>query len=651
MTDPCTLRNVGILAHVDAGKTTITAQMLLLSGEERTAGSVDEGTAPTDFLPIERERGISVRAAAAALPWKGARINLIDTPGHTDFCAEVERSLRVLDGAILVVSAAEGIQNGTELLWRVLREHNIPTLIFINKLDRMGANADAVVAAMRESFSPHLLPLQKPLCSDTPSIESLFPWQGDTAAPVQAVETLAEVDDTILGDYLADRPVGCGRLADAAAAAIARGVLFPVCFGAAIRGLGMEALLDAIVRFLPAPKVNPALSGVVFRIEHDGAMGKAAHVRLYGGMLRNRDAVAVAGRDVEKIHQIRRISAGRSRDIGELSAGDIGVVYGWGSARTGDILGDSAAVPGRVSLAAPLLRVQAEPQDPSRIIALRDALLELCDEDPALDVQWLNEEHELHVSIMGKIQLEVLDSVLRQRFGLAAHFGAPVVIYRETLSSTGIGHFAYTMPKPCWAIVTFDMEPLPRGSGLVYASIVRDDHIFYRYQEHVRRTVPEALKQGLYGWEVTDLRVTLIDGGHHIVHTHPMDFFTATPVAIQDGLRRCGTTLLEPMLRVRIHAPEHCCGRVLQDVAEFRGIFDTPVMHNGYFTLEADVPVATTLEWPARLGAQSSGKATLSLRFAGYRPCPVELGATTPYRGIHPLDTANYILHIRGALK
>ena len=651
MTDPHTLRNVGILAHVDAGKTTITAQMLLLSGEERTAGSVDEGTAPTDFLPIERERGISVRAAAAALPWKGARINLIDTPGHTDFCAEVERSLRVLDGAILVVSAAEGIQNGTELLWRVLRDHNIPTIIFINKLDRMGANADAVVAEIRESFSNYLLPLQKPVCCDTPSIHSLFPWQGDSPAPATAVETLAEVEDGILADYLADRPVGCGRLADTAAAATARGALFPVCFGAAIRGLGVDALLDAIVRFLPAPKVHPGLSGVVFRIEHDDTMGKAAHVRLYGGALRNRDAVAVAGREAQKINQIRRMSAGRSRDIGALSAGDIGVVYGWSSARTGDILGDSTAVPGRVSLAAPLLRVQASPEDPSRIIALRDALLELCDEDPALDVQWRNEERELHVSIMGKIQLEVLDSVLRQRFGLVAHFGAPVVIYKETLASTGIGHFAYTMPKPCWAIVTFDMEPLPRGSGLVYASIVRDDHIFYRYQEHVRRTVPEALSQGLYGWEVTDLRVTLIDGEHHIVHTHPMDFFTATPVAIQDGLRNCGTTLLEPMLWVRIHAPEQCCGRVLQDIVEFRGAFDTPMMHNGTFTLEAEVPVATTLDWPARLGAQSAGKATMSQRFAGYRPCPPELGATTPYRGIHPLDTSNYILRIRGALK
>ncbi len=653
MTDPQTLRNVGILAHVDAGKTTITAQMLYLCGEERAAGSVDNGTAPTDFLPVERDRGISVRAAGAALPWKGSRINLIDTPGHTDFSAEVERTLRVLDGAVLVVSAAEGIQNGTELLWRALRERNIPTLIFVNKLDRLGADAQAVVQALRETFSPRLLPLQRPVCDqEHPQALPLWPWSGENAAPADAVEAVAEADDSILSDYLSERPVGCGRLADAAAAAVARSELFPVCFGAALRGVGMDTLLDAIVRFLPPPRIAEGLSGVVYKVEHDATMGKAAHVRLYGGALRNRDAVALPGRETPaKISQIRRSSAGRSRDIGELGAGDIGVVYGLSDARTGDILGDGGPVPGGVSLAAPLLRVQATPDDHARTVALRDALLELADEDPTLDVQWLPEERELHLSILGKIQLEVLDSILRQRFGLSAQFGAPVVLYKETPASAGTGHFAYTMPKPCWAIVTFEMEPLPRGSGLVYSSTVRDDRIFYRYQEHVRKTVPEALKQGLYGWEVTDLRVTLVDGEHHIVHTHPMDFFTATPVAIQDGLRNCGTTLLEPMLLTRIHGPEGCCGRVLQDIVDLRGSFDTPLMRAGSFTVEALVPVATTLDWPARLGAISGGRALLSQRFAGYRPCPVELGATTPYRGVHPLDTSAYLLKIRGALK
>lgn len=649
------LRNIGIVAHVDAGKTTVTEHMLYLSGAVRSLGSVDKGTAHTDWLEIERERGISVRSASVSFPWRNVNINLIDTPGHVDFSAEVERSLRVLDGVVLVISAVEGVQAHTEVLWKALRKKNIPTLLFVNKVDRAGSEVGRVLTEIRSMLTSDIVPVQQVGGEGTedPQIFDLLSEEGDLPDREEILERLAGVDEGLLEKYVSGEHISSKELTEKLRIYTKSGQVNPVFFGAAKKGIGIAALMDGVVEFLPAPMgdVQSPVSGVVFKLENDKTMGRIAHVRLYGGTVRNRDTVYNRTQDVnEKVTQIRKVYAQKHEDTGVVYAGDIASVCGLSRARIGDILGSAEDIPPAHSMALPVLTVQAFPGSEAEYPQLVSALQELSDEDPLLDLQWLKEERELHIKIMGVIQLEVLTSLLKSRFNLQVSFGKPSVIYKETPTQAGEGFVAYTMPKPCWAILRFKIEPGERGSGITYASTVREERILARYQNQVEKTIPEALKQGLYGWEVTDLNITLVDGEHHVMHTHPLDFVVATPMALMNGLVNTGTTLLEPIQRFRISVPEEVGSKVLGDILQMRGAFDSPTITRGVFTVEGNVPVATSLEYPIKLGAVSSGRGVLTTQFAGYRECPLELGATTPRRGINPLDQAKYILSIRKAL-
>ena len=611
-----------------------------------------------------------MRAASTTLCWRDTDINLIDTPGHMDFTAEVERSLRVLDGAVLVLSAVEGVQAQTEIIWKALRERGLPVIFFINKLDRIGADPDRVLSDIRRLLTPHALPVQAVtgLPQDEPVIRSLIGdgCQSDTRAPgsVSAadgcpaptddwLERLCDNDEALLGEWLEGRTPSPEALRRSLIRQSRSAQLFPVLFGAALKELGTRPLLDAIVDYLPPPAGDPdkPLSGVVFRLEHDKGMGRIAHVRLYNGILRNRDAVENATQGTqEKVTQIRKVYAHRHEDTGLLQAGDIAAVCGLGRTRIGDILGNRDGIPDAPHMAVPLLLVQVLPEKDPDLPALVAALQELADEDPLLGLEWIREERKVHVKIMGTIQLEVIGSLLKSRFGLSASFGAPVVIYRETPTKAATGYVSYTMPKPCWAILEFYLKPLPRGSGLRTLGTIREETMHMRYQHQVWQTLPHALRQGLLGWEVTDLEVTLLAGEHHIFHTHPLDFIVATPMAIMNGLANTGTTLLEPMSFCRIAAPESAASRILGDIVNMRGTFGSPVIQHGTFEVEARLPVATSMDYSVRLGALTSGRGHMSTRFDGYEPCPVELGATTPYRGVNPLDQAKYILNARKAL-
>jgi len=672
------MRNVGIFAHVDAGKTTTTEQMLYRSGRIRALGSVDDGTAQTDWLEVERTRGISVRSAVTRFEWKSVQINLVDTPGHADFLSEVERSLRVMDGAVLIVSAVEGVQAQTEVIWQALRDLNIPTLLYINKLDRIGAEPDRVLEEIRRLLSPDAIPVQSFVGVEgefAGSIELLQADGGGTAdslRPVQAgvdgedawpkrahedrtrlAEKIAERNDTLLERYFEQ-----GGLDDAEVIApLKDGVrsceLFPVLYGASGRGIGVDALMDAIVGLLPAPggKEEMPLSGVVFKLDKDPTMGRLAYVRLYGGVLRNRDTARNHSLNIEeKVTQIRKMDGQRSEDVGILKAGDIAVVCGWSRARIGDIIGSEEGVPGVRRLAEPLLTVQAHWRNEAEYPAVVAAMQELADEDPYLDVQWLQEDRELHLRVMGPIQVEVLGQMLLSRFGLVVDFGEPSVIYKETPARKGEGFVAYTMPKPCWAILRFVIEPGERGSGLQYHSVVRPERLLDSYQNEVARRVPEALEQGLKGWPVIDLKVTLIEGEHHVWHTHPLDFVVATPMGIMDGLANTGTILLEPMLRFRLSTPEEFGGKLMSELSVMRGEFDMPVVRQGRMELEGRLPVATSLDFPARLGSMTRGRGTLTTYFDGYQVCPPDVQAERTRRGVNPLDTSKYILATRKAL-
>ncbi len=655
------IRNIGIFAHVDAGKTTTTEQILYHSGRTRSLGSVDNGTALTDWLDVERERGISVRAAVTRFAWRDVAVNVIDTPGHVDFVAEVERSLRVMDGAVLIVSAAEGVQAQTEMIWQALRERGLPTIIFINKLDRVGADPQRVLAEVRRLLTDTAVPIQAPDGVEAAYIgnSELLELQPDqlpqhaVAYKEQLLESAAEQDEWLLERYLSEQPIETDELAQWTWSRTREARIVPVLFGAANRGIGIEALMNVMVQGVlePGGDEQAAVSGVVFKLERDPLMGRMAYVRMYSGTIRNREAVRNATQDIEeKVSQIRKVDGQRSEDIGVLEAGDIAAVCGWNRVRIGDVIGDPAHVPGAQRMAVPLLTVKVRWRDPSDYPAIVAALQELADEDPLLDLQWLQEQRELHLKVMGPIQVEVLSHVMRSRFGLEVDFEAPSVIYKETPAGIGEGYVAYLAPKPCWAILRFRIEPLERGSGLQYASLVRSDKLLESYQNEVERRVPEALQQGLRGWEVTDLKVTLVEGEHHIWHTHPLDFVVATPMGIMDGLNRIGTKLLEPMLRFRLSVPEEVGGKVMHELLSMRGRFDTPVVRQERMELEGELPVATSLDFPARLGSMTKGRGVLTTFFAGYQECPADVEAERIRVGVNPLDTAKYILAVRSAI-
>jgi len=648
--------NVGIFAHVDAGKTTTTEHILYESGRIRALGSVDTGTALTDSMDVERQRGISVRAALASFAWKGVQINLVDTPGHVDFLSEVERSLRVMDCAVLVLSAVEGVQAQSEMIWNALRKLGIPTLIFVNKMDRVGADPEAVLAEARNYLSSDIIPVQQPIGKEKEYIGARDLWENEADANkrTELLEALAERDEELLEKYMSGSPIDLAEWKKYMKTASSSGRFFPMVYGVAAKGLGITALLDAMVEYYPRAggNVEGPVSGIVYNIQRDKSMGRMAFVRLYEGTIRNRDTLLNYTQDIQgKVTQIRKVEGGRIEDVGALEAGDIAVIYGLSGVRIGDVLGHPGAIPEEAKLAVPLLTVRVfwEPDmDDHKVIG---ALQELADEDPLLDAQWLQDERELHIKVMGPIQLEILNSVLEERYALKVTFGQPSVIYKETPARAGEGFIAYTMPKPCWAILRFQIEPGPPGSGLVYDSIVRSSDLLPQYQSETARRVPEALQQGLYGWEVTDLKVTLTEGQHHVWHTHPLDFAVATPMGIMDGLARVGTKLLEPILQVRIVVPEENGGRVMNDLVQMRGTFEPPVLQGERMIIEGRLPLATSLDYPVSLSSYTKGRSTFTSFFDGYEECPPDVSAERIRRGVNPLDQAKYILSVRKALQ
>ena len=635
------MRNIGIFAHVDAGKTTLSEQLLMHSGAIRRVGSVDEGTAHTDNLPVEQRRGISVKATCVSLNWHGTTINLIDTPGHVDFSAEVERSLWALDAAVVVVCAVEGVQPHTETLFQALKEQHIPTIFFLNKTDREGADVPRVLAQIQRLLTP----------------DAVFMEDGDAVT-----EFVCAKDDDLLERYLSGETFTeefiRARLVDMTRAADA----CPVYAGSALRDEGVTPLLDAMVDFLPAPvSGGNDLAGVVFASTQDRVLGRGVWVRLYAGSLENRAPVTLpAGVDPltgeeklvqRKITQIRRVDGS---DAGSLTAGEIGVIYGLGDVKVGQVLGDEALLPRRVEpghLRTPLITVQVIPEKPEEMQNLRVACEALSAEDPLLQVRYAKALNELQLHVMGTIQLEIIQELLDTRFGMKVTFSKPAVIYKETIAKAASGFVAYTMPKPCWAIMRFEIEPAPRGSGVTFRSTVPVRDILLRYQHQVEQALPLALHQGRLGWEVTDVNITLVDGNHHQFHTHPLDFIVATPWGIQDGLQRGGSTLLEPILEVRFLLPPDCVGRVMSDVALMRGEVTHTETDADRVLMTALVPVATSVEYAATLASATSGRGSMSVKLHGYRDCPLELGATSPRRSVDPLDTSKYILAARSALE
>ncbi|PKP01044.1 MAG: GTP-binding protein [Bacteroidetes bacterium HGW-Bacteroidetes-6] len=647
-------RNIAFFAHADAGKTSLTEQILHISGRIKQPGSVDAGTTHTDFLPVEKERGISVCSSHTNFEWNGVRINLVDTPGHVDFSADVERIMNAIDGAILVISAAEGLQAHTLHLWNALKSRNIPVLIFVNKIDRSGADVENLLIEIKREWKQEPLCLQAVADEGSPGVQIRSIWRNELQSE-SITELVVADNETMLDQFLSGIEIPFNDLCSQLAEMVAKRKAFPVIFGSAKFSIGIEELLDSIVNYLPSPYGSPerSLSAVVFGVSFDKTMGKVAHVRIVDGSISNRESIRITSKNQEeKVIQIRQLSGGKFEEIQKAEAGDIVGVCGLSIVEVGDILGQEGSFEyRRDGSMVPLLTVRAKPVNDKDYFALAEALTQLSVEDPMLQFEWNREDGEMNVSVMGWIQMEVLERILFDRFGVAAVFENPTKIYKETPMSSAEGYARYWMPKPCWAIVKFKIEPGVPGSGVVYSSEVSVNSIAQKYQNEVERTIASSLKQGIKGWEVTDLRITLVEGEDHEIHSRPGDFTIATPMAIMNGLVNCGTVLLEPIFSFQIRAVEELLGSVTSDITKMRGSFETPEIEDGKFVLRGLLPVATSQDYSVKLSSRSGGKAGISTQFFGYQPCLDELGVIRPYRGISPLDEAKWILKARGAIQ
>jgi len=667
---------IGILAHVDAGKTTITEQLLLAGGSIRAAGSVDTGTAQTDWLDVERRRGISVKTACAELVFGDDIIQLVDTPGHVDFAGEVARSLQVLDGAVLVVSGAEGVQAHTKTIFRALQKMKIPTIIAVNKVDRAGFDSESLTVQLKKELTEHCVFLQevKEPASDMCEIlaekgiwGSVFS-EDASAEHIRSnmFESLANLDEELEELYLEEICPEDEMLRDKMKQLTADAVVYPVVYLSAKTGKGISGLANAITEYLPdaSARMSDSLLGVVFQVTHDPVMGKAAHIRLFGGKLLSRDVVPVAGQKAEereKATQIRKIQGGRFFDAGQMEAGEIAAVYGLSGCRTGDIITEDSEVSaeqigvlyrGVKELAMkvePLLLVQVEPEDITKEMDLAAALTVLSDEDPLLQYERNPITKQMYLRVMGTVQIEILQELLQTRFRLKTVFSNPAVVYKEKPGHKAVGLEVYTMPKPCWAVVELEIEPLPQGSGIVFESVIKEKQLPYRYQHHVEASLKDTFRQGIYGWEVMDAKVTLIGGQHHHVHTHPLDFFVATPIAALRALTASEAVLMEPYMKVVLSAQEDLIGKVLGDIIGMRGEFSSPVIAEGNFTLEAVIPLRDCMDYPVSFHSLTSGRGICSMQFESYRPCEKGFVECLPRRGVDPLDRAKWILACRSA--
>ncbi len=629
--------NLGILAHVDAGKTTLTERLLFATGAIDRVGSVDAGTTQTDSLELERERGITIRSAVASFQVGDLQVNLVDTPGHPDFIAEVDRVLGVLDGAVLVVSAVEGVQPQTPLLFRALQRVGVPTLIFVNKTDRAGADPVRVVAAMARRLSPAVV----------------FANTGDEEQHQRLAEVLAENDDDILKAFVGDEGApDDAQLWTALGAQTRRRLTYPVFMGSAARGIGIDELVRAIDELLWSPDGDPdaRVSGRVFKIERSPAGERVAYVRLVGGTLRPRQRVLVGGAEEEKATSIRVFAPAGAPRADVLIAGQMAAVRGLGSVRVGDAIGDApegeelkARFP-RPALEAIVFARNSEQQG-----SLHAALRQLAEQDPLIDVRRDDRRHEIAVSLYGEVQKEVIGATLERDYGIAADFRETTTVCIERPAGTGeaeevifarthtniTGRSSPLSTNPFKATLALRVEPLPPGSGTEFRSDVEIRlvplYIFHTedaFRSQMETYVGEALAEGLCGWQVTDCRVTMTDCGYASPETSASDFRRLTELVLMNAVDRAGTWVCEPMADLSLEIPASTGPAVLAALGRLGGRVRGQFSRNEMTYAEASLAVARVRTLQHQLPGVSAGEGIMQTKPGGYLP----VGRDAPQR-------------------
>ena len=587
---------IGVLAHVDAGKTTLSEAILYAAGAVRAPGRVDHGDTALDTHALERRRGITIFSAQAEFSYGGMDFTLLDTPGHADFSAEMERTLGVLDCAVLVVSASDGVQAHTETLWRLLRRYAVPTALFVTKMDLDAADGPAVLSVLRAELGEHILDF--------------------TARP--ADEELALCSEALLERFSA-----AGRLSDAdIAAAFVRREVFPCLFGSGLRGEGVTALLDLLVRLAPETAYPEAFGARVFKITHDAAGRRLTHVKLTGGALAVRQALRYRGSDggerEEKITQLRLYSGEKFTAADAVDAGRVCAVVGLSATYAGQGLGaEPDAAPPAL---APALTYALHLPDGADAAAVLPKLRTLEEEDPLLRFVWDARLREIQVQLMGPVQIEVLESLIAERFSLAVKVGAGRILYRETIAAPveGVGHYE---PLRHYAEVHLLLEPLEPGRGLEFETDCPPDTLDINWQRLILTHLAEKQHLGvLTGSPLTDVRITLLAGRAHLKHTEGGDFRQATYRAVRQGLMRAESVLLEPFYSFRLEVPLAAVGRAISDLRVRHAEFETRSGETSA-VLDGAAPVSTLRDYPTEAAAYTGGRARFSCCMAGYRPC------------------------------
>jgi ribosomal protection tetracycline resistance protein len=655
-------RNLGILAHVDAGKTTLTERLLYDAGVIDEPGSVDDGSTQTDTLALERQRGITIRSAVVSFVVGDVTVNLIDTPGHPDFIAEVERVLRVLDGAVLVLSAVEGVQAQTRVLLRTLRRLRIPTLLFVNKIDRVGARDAGVLAAIAETLTPAVVAMGAAdgLGTRDPAFRSYGP--DDAAFRSRLAELLAEHDDALLAAAVDDQAtLPYRRLRRELATQVARGLVHPVYFGSAATGAGVDALADAVAELLPAAGGDPdgPSSGAVFKVERGPAGEKIAYVRMFSGTLRVRDRLVFGNDRAGKVTAVAVFDRGGAVRRGSVAAGQIGKLWGLDAVRVGDTVGDAPAADGERQFAPPTLETVVLPRRRADRGALRAALDQLAEQDPLINVRQDDARRELSVSLYGEVQKEVIEATLAADYGIEVGFRETTTICIERPVGRGAAaELIGVDPNPFLATVGLRVDPAPAGSGVAFRLEVELGSMPFAFFRAVEQTVHQTLAQGLHGWRVTDCVVTMTHSGYWARQSHAHatfdksmsstagDFRNLTPLVLMAALGQAGTRVHEPVHRFRLEAPADTLGAVLAALARLGAVPRDGGQRGSVSLLDGEVPAARVHDLEQRVPALTRGEGVLESAFDHWRPVrgPVP---TRPRTGPDPGDRKQYLLAVQ----
>lgn len=656
--------NLGILAHVDAGKTSLTERLLHAAGVIDTVGSVDDGSTQTDTLALERQRGITIKSAVVSFPVDGVTVNLIDTPGHPDFIAEVERVLGVLDGAVLVVSAVEGVQAQTRILMRALRRLRIPTLVFVNKTDRAGARHEGVLAEIAERLSPAVVAMGAPEDLGTRRAGTRQFTGADPAFVTALTDLLTTHDDDLLAAWAEDgEHIPYGLLRTALAAQTRQALVHPVYVGSAATGAGIAELTAGITRLLPVTGQDtggPA-SGTVFKVERGPAGEKIAYARMFSGTVRTRERVRLRGDGDEepregKISGITVFDGGTDVRGPSLPAGRIGRLRGLHAVRIGDRIGEPAGAPAGAHFAPPTLETVVTPLRREDSGALHLALGQLAEQDPLIGVRTDAVRQEVSLSLYGEVQKEVIQATLADEYGIDVGFRETTTICLERPAGTGAAvEFIDKEPNPFLATVGLRVDPAEFGSGVEFRREVELGSMPFSLMRAVEDTVLETLAQGIHGWRVTDCTVTMTHSGYwprqshaHAVFDKSMsstagDFRNLTPLVLMDALRRAGTTVYEPMHRFRAEIPADAFGPLVPALARLRAVPGAPVTHGRVCVLEGEVPAARVHELQLLLPGLTRGEGVLETAFEHYRP----VEGAVPHRSRtdnDPLNRKEYLL-------